>query len=89
MNKRIRPRTLQRSATFRLQENARGPRHAPKVTAWEGRGTLRAAIFGINDGLVSNPVMGIVSASTDSRFVLLAGYWVAGERSRARVSMSR
>ena len=41
-------------------------------------GTLRAAIFGINDGLVSNLslVMGVVSASTDSRFVLLAG--VAG-----------
>jgi VIT1/CCC1 family predicted Fe2+/Mn2+ transporter len=41
-------------------------------------GTFRAAVFGINDGLVSNLslVMGVVGAGTDSRFVLLAG--VAG-----------
>ena len=41
-------------------------------------GNLRAAIFGINDGLVSNLslVMGVVGAKTDSRFVLLTG--VAG-----------
>ncbi|MBV9791601.1 MAG: VIT1/CCC1 transporter family protein [Chloroflexi bacterium] len=38
-------------------------------------GTLRAAVFGINDGLVSNIslVMGVAGAGTDSRFVLLAG----------------
>jgi len=42
------------------------------------RGTFRAAIFGVNDGLVSNLslVMGVAGASTDARFVLLAG--VAG-----------
>lgn len=41
-------------------------------------GTFRAAVFGINDGLVSNLslVMGVAGAVTDSRFVLLAG--VAG-----------
>lgn len=41
-------------------------------------GTLRAAIFGINDGLVSNLslVMGVAGATADSRFVVLAG--VAG-----------
>lgn len=41
-------------------------------------GTFRAAVFGINDGLVSNLslVMGVAGASADSRFVLLAG--VAG-----------
>lgn len=41
-------------------------------------GTLRAAVFGVNDGLVSNLslVMGIAGASVDSKFVLLAG--VAG-----------
>jgi len=41
-------------------------------------GTLRAAIFGINDGLVSNLslVMGVAGATADSRFVILAG--VAG-----------
>lgn len=41
-------------------------------------GTFRAAVFGVNDGLVSNLslVMGVAGAVTDSRFVLLAG--VAG-----------
>lgn len=41
-------------------------------------GAFRAAIFGINDGLVSNLslIMGVAGAGTDSRFVLLAG--VAG-----------
>ena len=38
-------------------------------------GTLRAAVFGVNDGLVSNLslVMGVAGASVDSKFVLLAG----------------
>jgi VIT1/CCC1 family predicted Fe2+/Mn2+ transporter len=38
-------------------------------------GTLRAAIFGINDGLVSNVslVMGVAGATADTRFVILAG----------------
>jgi VIT1/CCC1 family predicted Fe2+/Mn2+ transporter len=41
-------------------------------------GTFRAAVFGVNDGLVSNLslVMGVAGASTDQRYVLLAG--VAG-----------
>lgn len=41
-------------------------------------GTFRAAVFGVNDGLVSNLslVMGVAGASTDGRYVLLAG--VAG-----------
>jgi VIT1/CCC1 family predicted Fe2+/Mn2+ transporter len=40
-----------------------------------GGGTLRAAVFGVNDGLVSNLslVMGFAGASADARFVLLAG----------------
>lgn len=38
-------------------------------------GTFRAAVFGVNDGLVSNLslVMGVAGASTDARYVLLAG----------------
>ena len=38
-------------------------------------GTLRAAIFGINDGLVSNLalVMGVAGATTDNKFIVLAG----------------
>ena len=41
-------------------------------------GALRAAIFGINDGLVSNLslIMGFTGASVDNRFIVLAG--VAG-----------
>ena len=41
-------------------------------------GALRAAVFGVNDGLVSNLslVMGIAGASAEAKFVLLAG--VAG-----------
>ncbi|MGE0058323.1 MAG: VIT1/CCC1 transporter family protein [Dehalococcoidia bacterium] len=40
-----------------------------------GGGSLRAAVFGINDGLVSNLslVMGFAGAAADSSFVLLAG----------------
>jgi VIT1/CCC1 family predicted Fe2+/Mn2+ transporter len=41
-------------------------------------GALRAAIFGVNDGLVSNLslIMGVAGASVQSRFVVVAG--VAG-----------
>lgn len=41
-------------------------------------GNLRAAVFGINDGLISNAslIFGIVGATVDSTFVLLSG--VAG-----------
>jgi VIT1/CCC1 family predicted Fe2+/Mn2+ transporter/rubrerythrin len=43
-----------------------------------GGGTLRASVFGISDGLVSNTslVMGFAGAQTEGKFVLLAG--VAG-----------
>lgn len=43
-----------------------------------GGGTLRATVFGINDGLVSNTslVMGFAGAQTEGKFLLLAG--VAG-----------
>jgi VIT1/CCC1 family predicted Fe2+/Mn2+ transporter len=39
------------------------------------KGTLRAAVFGVNDGLVSNLslVMGVAGAHTESKFILLAG----------------
>jgi VIT1/CCC1 family predicted Fe2+/Mn2+ transporter/rubrerythrin len=43
-----------------------------------GGGTLRATVFGVSDGLVSNTslVMGFAGAQTEGKFVLLAG--VAG-----------
>ena len=51
---------------------------APTGERWHrtaGGGTLRAAVFGVNDGLVSNLslVMGFAGASADAKFVLLAG----------------
>jgi len=57
--------------------------HAPghperRGTGGGKSGTLRAAIFGVNDGLVSNLslIMGIAAATTDPHLVVLAG--VAG-----------
>jgi VIT1/CCC1 family predicted Fe2+/Mn2+ transporter len=40
-----------------------------------GSGSLRAAVFGINDGLVSNLslVMGVAGAATDNHLILLTG----------------
>lgn len=40
-----------------------------------GSGTLRATVFGVSDGLVSNTslVMGFAGAQTEGKFVLLAG----------------
>ncbi|MHB8345897.1 MAG: VIT1/CCC1 transporter family protein [Acidiferrobacterales bacterium] len=40
-----------------------------------GGGKLRAAVFGVNDGLVSNTslIMGVAGAGTDARFILLSG----------------
>ena len=39
-------------------------------------GSLRAAVFGVNDGLVSNLslVMGVAGAGPDPKFILLAGF---------------
>jgi VIT1/CCC1 family predicted Fe2+/Mn2+ transporter len=54
----------------------RGADRSPGVGGKSG--TLRAAIFGVNDGLVSNLslIMGFAGASVSNRFILLAG--VAG-----------
>ncbi len=43
-----------------------------------GGGNLRAAVFGVNDGLVSNAslILGVAGASSDARLVLISG--VAG-----------
>lgn len=55
-----------------------GRRKKPKKEALHrsGRsGTLRAAVFGANDGLVSNLslVMGVAGAAADNHFIVLAG----------------
>ncbi len=51
---------------------------SPRTESWHssgGGGTLRATVFGVNDGLVSNLslIMGFAGASADAKFVLLAG----------------
>jgi VIT1/CCC1 family predicted Fe2+/Mn2+ transporter len=59
-----------------LGELSRAPtRHPERWHRSAGGGTLRAAVFGVNDGLVSNLslVMGFAGASADAKFVLLAG----------------
>jgi VIT1/CCC1 family predicted Fe2+/Mn2+ transporter len=65
----------------RLERGGRSPTRAVKEEAWHrtGRsGTLRATVFGANDGLVSNLslVMGVAGAAIDNHFIVLAG--VAG-----------
>ncbi len=66
----------------RLQgREAEGSKRGTREEAWHrgGRsGTLRAAVFGASDGLVSNLslVMGVAGATTDNHFIVLAG--VAG-----------
>ena len=59
----------------------------------DASGALRAAIFGVNDGLVSNLalVMGVTGGSADRRLILLAGVagLLAGASRWARASTSR
>src|SRR5215470_9006177 len=66
--------------TLRAMQNKGGdkPESIVELEGWHRSaygGSLRAAVFGANDGLVSNfsLVMGIAGATADPRFVLLAG----------------
>jgi VIT1/CCC1 family predicted Fe2+/Mn2+ transporter len=66
------------------------PRDVARRESWHRSGqsgTLRAAIFGVSDGLVSNLslVMGVAGASDQPRFILLAGIagLIAGAASMA------
>jgi vacuolar iron transporter family protein len=64
-----------------ILREVRAPRQAGEIgrnERWHRTGqsgTLRAVIFGVSDGLVSNTslVMGITGASSDPHFILLAG----------------
>jgi VIT1/CCC1 family predicted Fe2+/Mn2+ transporter/rubrerythrin len=65
----------------RLQRGAEPSEMIAARETWHrtgGGGTLRASIFGVSDGLVSNTslIMGFAGAQTEGKFVLLAG--VAG-----------
>ena len=67
------------AAIWRADRQGAAPRRSRACEeAWHrsGRsGTLRAAVFGANDGLVSNLslVMGVAGATTDNHFIVLAG----------------
>ncbi len=55
-----------------------GAKDEPRQESWHRSsrsGTLRAAVFGASDGLVSNLslVMGVAGATTDNHFIVLAG----------------
>jgi len=66
----------ERSHARTLAEFAREPAaHGERWHRSAGGGTLRAAVFGVNDGLVSNLslVMGFAGASANADVVLLAG----------------
>lgn len=75
-------RSHSRTLQVMMQENAAaGVQSIAKAESWHSQsygGSLRAAVFGINDGLISNfgLVMGIAGTNAEPRFVLLAG--VAG-----------
>jgi len=75
-------RSHSRTLQLMIQENAAaGVQSIVKSERWHSQGyggSLRAAVFGVNDGLVSNfgLVMGIAGTNAEPRFVLLAG--VAG-----------
>jgi VIT1/CCC1 family predicted Fe2+/Mn2+ transporter len=53
---------------------------APAAETWhraqQGGGALRAAVFGVNDGLVSNAslIVGVAAAGADSHGVVIAGF---------------
>jgi VIT1/CCC1 family predicted Fe2+/Mn2+ transporter/rubrerythrin len=75
-------RSHSRTLQLMLQENAAaGVQSIVKSERWHSQGyggSLRAAVFGVNDGLISNfgLVMGIAGTNAEPRFVLVAG--VAG-----------
>jgi len=75
-------RSHSRTLQLMLQENAAaGAQSIVKSERWHSQGyggSLRAAVFGVNDGLISNfgLVMGVAGSNAEPKFVLLAG--VAG-----------
>jgi len=65
----------ERSHARTLGELSKARSHGEFWHRSAGSGTLRATVFGVSDGLVSNLslVMGFAGASADAKFVLLAG----------------
>ena len=71
-------RTMSRLERGEISQPAAAIAHREGWHRTGGGGTLRATVFGVSDGLVSNSalVMGFAGAQTNGEFVLLAG--VAG-----------
>jgi vacuolar iron transporter family protein len=75
-------RSHSRTLQLMMQENAAaGVQSIVKAEGWHSQGyggNLRAAVFGVNDGLISNfgLVMGIAGTNIEPRFILMTG--VAG-----------
>ena len=71
-------RTMSRLERGEISQPATAIAHREGWHRTGGGGTLRATVFGVSDGLVSNAalVMGFAGAQTNGEFVLLAG--VAG-----------
>jgi VIT1/CCC1 family predicted Fe2+/Mn2+ transporter len=74
-------RSHSRTLQMMLKGSSDGAQSIIKAERWHSQGyggSLRAAVFGVNDGLISNfgLVMGIAGTNAEPRFVLLAG--VAG-----------
>ena len=68
-------RTHARTLAQMSSERAGPSRYPERWHRSSGGGTMRASVFGVSDGLVSNLslVMGFAGAAADSQFVLLAG----------------
>jgi vacuolar iron transporter family protein len=68
-------RTMSRLDRDEVSQPAAAIAHREGWHRTGGGGTLRATVFGVSDGLVSNAalVMGFAGAQTDGEFVLLAG----------------
>src|SRR5256885_4924302 len=68
-------RTMSRLERGEVSQPAAAIAHREGWHRTGGGGTLRATVFGVSDGLVSNValVMGFAGAQTDGNFVLLAG----------------
>ncbi len=63
-------------STYQFKDHYKGPQSGEKVHSKIKSGTnLRAAIFGINDGLVSNAglVFAMVGAGSESKTIIIAG----------------
>ena len=75
---KVRGLSSYRSADARTGESSPGDVGAP-TERWhrtnQGGGTLRAAVFGVNDGLVSNAslIIGVSAASSDPHMVVITG----------------